>query len=66
LPEPSATSATLTQTTEQRVYFIERFYSLVAGASEDRICLSLREDLQNDALHAAYTVEAWLEEVQGD
>jgi len=64
LPEPAATPATLTQSAD-RVYFIERFYSLVAGASEDRICVTLREDLQTNALHAAYTIEAWLEEIQG-
>ncbi len=64
LPEPVATPATLVQSTE-RIYFIERFYPLVAGATEDRICLTMREDLQSDALHAAYTVEAWLEEIQG-
>ena len=64
MPEPAPTPATLVQSTD-RVYFIERFYSLVAGASEDRICLTLREDLQSDALHAAYTIEAWLEEIQG-
>lgn len=64
LPEQVATPAILVQSND-RVYFIERFYSLVAGASEDRICLTLREDLQSDALHAAYTVEAWLEEIQG-
>jgi tetratricopeptide (TPR) repeat protein len=64
LAESAAIPSTLVQSTD-RVYFIERFYSLVAGASEDRICLALREDLQGDALHAAYTVEAWLEEIQG-
>ena len=63
MAEPAAPE-TLAQTTD-RVYFIERFYSLVAGASDDRICVTLREDLQRDALNAAYTVEAWLEEVQG-
>jgi tetratricopeptide (TPR) repeat protein len=63
LSEP-ATPAALAQPTD-RVYYIERFYSLVAGASEDRIGLTLREDLQRDALNAAYTIEAWLEEVQG-
>jgi tetratricopeptide (TPR) repeat protein len=64
LPEPAATPATLTESAD-RLYSIERFYSLVAGASEDRIALSLRADLQNDALHAAYTIEAWIEEVKG-
>ncbi len=63
MAESAAIPAILAQSTD-RVYFIERFYTLVAGASEDRIGLLFRKDVQSDALHAAYAVEAWLEEVQ--
>jgi tetratricopeptide (TPR) repeat protein len=64
LPEPAATISTLAQSTD-RVYFIERFYSLVAGATDDRLCLAFREDLNTNANHAAYACEAWLEGING-
>jgi tetratricopeptide (TPR) repeat protein len=64
LPEPAATQST-SGNAATRGYSIERFYTLVAGASEDRIVLSIRDDLRCDAMDAAYTVEAWLEEING-